>query len=101
MFQDVKRCLRLVRKELDKLMNSPVSSRQLSIAKQQIKGQIAIACDHRENFALDFGKSFLHYGWEKDVEKLYAQIDAITAEQLQQVAQELFAEERIRTLIYK
>ena len=99
--QDVKRCLRLVRKELNKLMNSPVSSRQLSIAKQQIKGQIAIACDHRENFALDFGKSFLHYGWEKDVEKLYAQIDAITAEQLQQVAQELFAEERIRTLIYK
>ena len=99
--QDVKRCLRLVRKELDKLMLSPVSSRQLSIAKQQIKGQIAIACDHRENFALDFGKSFLHYGWEKDVEKLYAQIDAVTAEQLQQVAQELFAEERIRTLIYK
>lgn len=78
--QDVKRCLQLVRKELNKLMYSPVSSRQLKIAKQQIKGQIAIACDHRENFALDFGKSFLHDGWEKNVEKLYAQIDAVTAE---------------------
>jgi predicted Zn-dependent peptidase len=99
--QDVKRCLQLVRKELNKLMHSPVSSRQLKIAKQQIKGQIAIACDHRENFALDFGKSFLHDGWEKNVEKLYAQIDAVTAEQLQQVALELFTEEKIRTLIYR
>ena len=99
--QDVKRCLQLVRKELNKLMHSPVSSRQLKIAKQQIKGQIAIACDHRENFALDFGKSFLHDGWEKNVEKLYAQIDAVTAEQLQQVALELFTEKKIRTLIYR
>ena len=99
--QDVKRCLRIVRRELDKLMKTPISSRQLSAAKQQIKGQIAISCDHRENFALSFGKSFLHYGWERNIEKLYQQIDAVTAEQLQQVAQELFAEERIRTLIYR
>lgn len=98
--KDVKKCLRLVRKELDKLMKSPISSRHLQLAKQQIKGQIGIACDHRESFALDFGKSFLHYGWEKDAAHLCQQIDAITAEQIQQVAQELFAEDRIHTLVY-
>ena len=36
--QDVKRCLRLVRRELDKLMKTPISSAQLRKAKQQIKG---------------------------------------------------------------
>ena len=98
---DVKRCLRLVRKELDKFMQKPLSDAQLKAAKKQIKGQIGVACDNRENFALDFGKSFLHYGWEKNVDRLYEQVDAITADQIQAVAQELFDKDRLTTLIFK
>lgn len=98
---DVKRCLRLVRKELDKFMQKPLSEAQLKVAKKQIKGQVGVACDNRENFALDFGKSFLHYGWEKNVDRLYEQVDEITAEQIQAVAQELFDKDRITTLIFR
>ena len=98
---DVKRCLRLVRKELDKFMQKPLSDAQLKAAKKQIKGQIGVACDNRENFALDFGKSFLHYGWEKNVDRLYEQVDEITAAQIQAVAQELFDKNRLTTLIFK
>ena len=98
---DVKRCLRLVRKELDKFMQKPLSEAQLKAAKKQIKGQIGVACDNRENFALDFGKSFLHYGWEKNVDRLYEQVDEITAEQIQAVAKELFDKDRLTTLIFK
>ena len=98
---DVKRCLRLVRKELDKFMLKPLSEAQLKAAKKQIKGQIGVACDNRENFALDFGKSFLHYGWEKNVDRLYEQVDEITAEQIQAVAKELFDKDRLTTLIFR
>ena len=98
---DVKRCLRLVRKELDKFMLKPLSEAQLKAAKKQIKGQVGVACDNRENFALDFGKSFLHYGWEKNVDRLYEQVDEITAEQIQAVAKELFDKDRLTTLIFK
>jgi predicted Zn-dependent peptidase len=98
---DVKRCLRLVRKELDKFMQKPLSEAQLKAAKKQIKGQVGVACDNRENFALDFGKSFLHYGWEKNVDRLYEQVDEITAEQIQVVAQELFDKDRLTTLIFR
>ena len=98
---DVKRCLRLVRKELDKFMQKPLSEAQLKAAKKQIKGQVGVACDNRENFALDFGKSFLHYGWEKNVDRLYEQVDEITAEQIQAVAQELFDRDRLTTLIFR
>ena len=98
---DVKRCLRLVRKELDKFMQKPLSEAQLKAAKKQIKGQIGVACDNRENFALDFGKSFLHYGWEKNVDRLYEQVDEITTAQIQAVAQELFDKDRLTTLIFK
>ena len=97
---DVKRCLRLVRHELDKIIEKPLTNSQLKAAKRQLKGQIGIACDNREQFALDFGKSFLHYGWEKDITSLYSQIDEVTAAQIQQVAQELMAEEQLTTLIY-
>jgi predicted Zn-dependent peptidase len=98
---DVKRCLRLVRKELDKFMQKPLSEAQLKAAKKQIKGQVGVACDNRENFALDFGKSFLHYGWEKNVDRLYEQVDEITTEQIQVVAQELFDRDRLTTLIFR
>ena len=98
---DVKKCLRLVRRELDKMMQKPLSAIQLRNAKRQLKGQIAIACDNHEQFALDFGKSFLHYGWEKDITHLYDSIDKVTSEDIQKVANELFATERLTTLIFK
>ena len=98
---DVQQCKELVRQELDRIMQQPLTQEQLQVAKQQIKGQIGVACDNRESFALDFGKSFLHYGWEKDITNLYKHIDEITSEQIQQVAQELFAESNLSSLIFR
>ena len=96
---DVKRCLRLVHRELDRMMQTPLSDRQLSSAKRQLKGQLTIAADNREQFALDMAKHFLHYGKERSLDELIAQIEAITAAQLQDVAQQLFAPEHMQQLI--
>lgn len=99
--KNVNRCLRLIRRELDKVMERPLSASQLRAAKQQIRGQIGIACDSRESFALDFAKTYLHYGWKKDVTALCERIDALTAADLQDVAQDLFVEERLTSLVIK
>ena len=98
---DINRCCRLVRHELDRLMQKPLSQRQLMIAKRQLKGQLAIACDNREQFALDFGRSYLHHGHERDLDTLYRRIDALTTEELQTIACELFAPDHMTTLIFK
>jgi len=98
---DVKRCCQLVRRELDKLMERPLSATQLRNAKQQLLGQLAIASDSREQFSLDFAKNFLHQGKERDLSDIMRHIDNLTAEDLKKTAQELFAPERITTLIYK
>lgn len=98
---DVKRCLRLVHKELDNLIKKPLTEYQLAAAKKQIKGQIGVAADNRENFALDFGKSFLHYGWEKDILMLYKNIDAITVDNISDVAKDIFSPVGLTTLIFK
>ena len=97
----VPRCLKLVRRELDQMANTTLTPQQLAAAKRQLKGQIGVACDARESFALSFGKSFLHYGWERDVERLYESIDNVSAAQIQEVAQEIFAPSHMLTIVYQ
>ena len=98
---DITRCQRLVRRELNRVMQRPLSVSQLSAAKKQLKGQLAIACDNREQFALDFGRNFLHRGQERDLDVLFRRIDGVTAEDIQQVANELFPTGHLTTLIIK
>ncbi len=98
---DVNRCLRLVRRELDRMMLRPLSASQLSAAKRQLKGQLAIACDNREQFALDFGRNYLHHGNERNLDVLFRKIDAVTAEDIQKVAGELFPADNLTILIIR
>ena len=98
---DVKRCCRLVRRELMKLIERPLSPTQLRKAKQQLQGQLAIASDSHEQFALDFAKNFLHQGKERDLSDIMRHIDRLTPDDLQQVAREIFDETHLTTLIYQ
>lgn len=97
---DIRKCRRMVRKELDRVMTRPLSAAQLNAAKRQINGQIGVAFDNRENFALDFAKVFLHYGWRKDISALFKQIDAVTADDMVQVANEVFPHDRLTSLTF-
>jgi predicted Zn-dependent peptidase len=99
--KDVKHCLRLIRKELDRVIDTPLSDAQLKAAQKQLKGQIGVSSDNRENFALDFGKNFLHQNKETEISTLFKKIDSITASQVQEVAQELFPKEKLTTMIFK
>ena len=98
---DVKKCLRLVRRELDKLADRPMSEAKLRAAKKQIKGQIGVGSDNREAFALDFGKCFLFYGKGKNLDNLYRQIDEVTADDILAVAREIFDKDKLLTLIFE
>ena len=97
---DVSRCRRLVAKELRRLADAPLDAKTLEAAKRQIKGQIGISHDSFENVALAMGKRFLHYNHTQDIDALYRKIDALTAADLHAVAQDLFREDRLTTLIY-
>lgn len=98
---DTKRCLRLVRKELDRLMDRPLSESQLRAAKRQLQGQLAIAAENREQTVLDCARTFLHTGKVRTVGDVMAHIATLSAADLQQSAQELFAPEHLTTLIYQ
>ena len=97
---DVGRCRRLVRHELNRLMENPLTDSQLRAAKRQLKGQLAISCDNREHFVLDSARNYLHTGAMRDLADIFARIDRVTADEMQLTAQTLFAEEKTTTLIY-
>ena len=98
--KDRARCRRLVARELDKLVQHPLSQRTLDAARRQLKGQIGLSYDNFENVAIGMAKRFLHYGTTLSREQLFAQLDAITPDELLQTAQCVFSPDRLLTLEY-
>ena len=98
---DVDLCLRLVHKELRKLCETPLSASQLHAAKKQLIGQIGVAGDNNENNALGMAKVFLHYNKYEAPENVFRRIESLTPTLLQDVANEMFASEKLSTLIYR
>lgn len=99
--KDVEKCLKIVRQELDKLMNKPLSERQFRAALKQIKGQIGVACDNFENYTLDMAKAYLHYHKFEGMKDTIEHLERTTPQLLQEVAKEMFDEQGLTTLIFR
>ncbi|MBQ8673010.1 MAG: insulinase family protein [Bacteroides sp.] len=97
---DVDLCTSLVHRELKRLCDCRLSTAQLAAAKKQLIGQIGVAGDNAENNALGMAKTYLHYNRCETSEAVCRRISALTSEQLLEVANEMFAEEYLSTLIY-
>lgn len=97
---DVNRCIRLVKSQLAKLRSTPLSPTALANAKRQIKGQIALASENRENYAISMAKQYLHRGTLKNNEKLYKNIDEVKVEDIYKLANEILNEDRLFTLVF-
>lgn len=95
---DVKRCIRLVKGEMERLRKKPLTPAALAAAKRQIKGQMALAAENRENFSIDMAKQYLHHGTLRSNEKAFARIDAVTAEEIHQLMNTLLAEENMQMI---
>lgn len=99
--EDVRKCCRLVERELQKLMDKPLSEQKLNAARQQLKGQIAVSYDNFESLAISMAKRYLHYGSTQTMRQLFNRLDALTPNQLWETAQEVFSPQHLHTLIYK
>ena len=97
---NVDRCLRAIRKELDKLQNETMSDRKLKAARKQLLGQLAISGDNGETQCLSMGKSLLAFGKIAGSEENKEMVEGITAEDIRRMAREIFAPERLSQLIY-
>ncbi len=93
-------CLELCHKELQTLRDVRLTSSQLQRALRQLEGQMAISAENQENNALAMAKQMLYHHRAPAWQETFAKVKEITAEQLQDVANEVFATEKIYTLLY-
>ena len=82
------------------MREKPLSSTQLTTAQKQIIGQIGVAADNFENNALNMAKTYLHYNKYEEPQEVYKRIQSLTSQDLWEVANEMFCEENLSTLIY-
>ena len=93
-------CLELCHKELQTLREVRLTSAQLQRALRQLEGQLAISAENQENNALAMAKQMLYHHRAPQWQETFAKVQKITPEQLQEVANEVFAPEKIYTLLY-
>ena len=93
------RCLELVSRTLRELASTKLSTLKLAMAKKQYMGQFAISMENPEGNMLGAAKSMLVFDSVDDSDVIYRKISSVTAEQLRDVANEIFPE--FSTLIYR
>lgn len=99
--ENINRSLNIVSRELKRLRQKPLGVLQLHNAQRQLKGQITIASDNKENLMLSIGKSYLLYNRVDTLEEIYKKINDITASDLMEIANEILDESKLSYLIYK
>ena len=92
------KCIKLVKKELQKFCDKPLSRPQLASAKEQIKGQLAMSEENNLSLMLMMGRSVLLYNRVPLLEEIFQTIDNTNAQRLQDVAQDIFDEKKLSLL---
>jgi len=95
----MKRSIELVKSELQRLCDEPLGVKQLSSSKEQILGQIAMAEENNISFMIMMARNLLDQGRVTSLEEIFERVKSTTAQQLQELANEMFNEKRLSYLI--
>ena len=94
------KALTIVHQELKRLREEKLSDYQLNTIKKQITGQLAIAQESNLATMLAMGKSFLLQNRFDPVESIIERIQLTTAEELIEIANDIFEPARLSMLTY-
>lgn len=92
--------LEVTRGELKKLRSKPIQEKRLNFARRQLLGQIAISSENGEHLMMSMAKSYLLYNRVDSLPEIARKLDAVTAEKLLDVANEVLDPANLNTLIY-
>jgi predicted Zn-dependent peptidase len=95
------KALRLVHKELKKLREQRLGNVQLKQAKDKFIGQIALAEESRMSLIISMAKSLLDFNHIDSLEDIFNKINAVTADGLLEISNEIFDNDRMITLTFE
>lgn len=99
--QNLEKATRLVHKEMKALRVKSLGKVQLKTVKDQLKGQLAMAEESKQGFMLVMARSILDLGRVEPLDEIFNRINLITASKMMELAEEMFDENDLSTLIYQ
>ena len=99
--ENLDRAISLVKKEFKRIREKKLGTLQLSKAKKQMIGQIALSSEDRDDLMLTLGKSFLLYDKVDSLDKIYRDIEEISDTLVLNIANEVLDEKSLSTLIFE
>jgi len=96
----VQQCIDLVWKELKSVCKHTVTKQDLERTKAQLKGSLMLGMENIPNRMIRLGSSELYFGELISLDEIIAKIDAVTKDEIQEIAEELFVEDRFATVIF-
>ncbi len=99
--ENIDQAVRLVNREFRKIKEQPMGILQMSRAKKQLIGQLAISTENREDLMLSIGKSLLFFNRVDTLETIFRKIEQIEPKEILEIANELFDDSQSSILIYQ
>lgn len=99
--EKAERAIKLIHKELKKLREQKLGTLQLQQAKQKFIGQIALGEENRISLIIAMAKSLIDFELVDSLEEIFARINAVTADELMDIANEIFDNSRMATLLFE
>ena len=98
--EKVQKCRDIISAAFKKLRETPLEGKVLQRIKKQLIGQLAIAADNAESQMIGQAKSLLAFNKVETPEQIKEKINAVTAVELQEIAEEMWHPDRLSVLIY-
>ena len=96
----IEQCINLSYKEFKELCQNKLGTMQLHYAKKQFIGQIAITNEAKLNEMISLGRTALFFDEVESTEESIARLEALSADELLHVANEILIPDQMSTLIF-
>lgn len=98
--KNLNKAIRLINKEMQVLREKTLGGIQLKTLKDQLMGQLAMSEESNQGYMLMMAKSILDLNKIESLQDIFSNLQAITASQLQDLANEMFDESQMSRLIF-
>jgi predicted Zn-dependent peptidase len=93
--QNAGECVAVIGEQLANLRDQRVTGDELHLAKEHIKGSLTLSLESTSSRMIRLGRSEFSLGRQLTTEEIEEKVDAVTAEEVQTLAQELLREENV------
>jgi predicted Zn-dependent peptidase len=92
---NVQPCIDVILEQFARVRNTPIDAGELALAKEHIKGNLTLSLESTSSRMIRLGRNEFALGRQVNPEEIERRIDAVTADDLRQLARELLLDENL------